>query len=599
MRFANIAKNPLLWEHPEELGTIIDLGELAIRTSRLFRNIAISQYWFFIYKIKWSRDTLYYFRKNNLIMKQVFTILLCLLTNGLNAQAPNIVYSEPFDEPEDLATKIVLCNNGNTLLFHFMHKEGVMVDVYDALHNPIAHTPNNSEVLNTKNYYSSQLRGIYNMGDQVVAFMQVNAKKEYPKLYRIAFSSVSGKMLSEDETAIVPEKFRSRDRAGKYVDVGQFYLVKKDPVSDAYAIVTYFGQDLDGAAKPFVFHYNGKHEEIGSGVINGPNNQFAFSYYADMVVRGVEEVWIATRPFNTGKGGTREASAILLTRLKGKDTSSAIVNSWNTRRECNVALGYDDREHVIRLLTLVLVSSKTTQNVAGVARVVNTYAANLIALDVKNLSLKHNKNLDYSSATNFRNKHYQVGIPYTGLPMDMLINADGTTTILSEEDGKLPSHDVAVVDYDAQGQAIDGLCIRRGTSSSNWFNALNNGRNGGQPLAHAAAGWADPGYFAYDYVQTPKGRFVFFNDHPANFERDAEKTPKFLTGVSDANTICYRVVGDEVSKFYLFGQPDKSFDNRFANFMSASYDQNRHLYAVMVVEKNGRKKQSRLAWVGF
>lgn len=127
---------------------------------------------------------------------------------------------------------------------------------------------------------------------------------------------------------------------------------------------------------------------------------------------------------------------------------------------------------------------------------------------------------------------------------------------------------------------------------------MSNARSGDDGLTHLAAA-AEPGYFAYDYIQTPKGRFVFFNDRPDNFERDAEKTPKFLSEVSDANVVCYRIVGDDVSKFYLFGQPDKSFDNRFVNFKSATYDQEHNTYAVLVVEKSGRNRQSRIAWAEF
>src|SRR5689334_1137573 len=121
-------------------------------------------------------------------MKQTMTLLCLLLTLFSSAQSPNISYSEPFEESEDLASKIVFCSNGNTLLLHFRQKDGVTVDVFDASHKNIAHVDNNSEVLNTKNYRNSQLRGIYNMGDGVVAFLQVRKNNQLPQLFRIIFS---------------------------------------------------------------------------------------------------------------------------------------------------------------------------------------------------------------------------------------------------------------------------------------------------------------------------------------------------------------------------------------------------------------------------
>lgn len=382
-------------------------------------------------------------------MKQVLTLFCCLLAIAASAQPPNISHSKPFEERDNLPTKILMCKNGNTLLFNFKQKEGVMVDVYDASHKAVAHADNNSEVLNTKNYRGSQLRGIYNIGDQVVAFLEVHKNNKLPQLFRVAFSLETGKVLSEEETAIVPEEFRSKARAAKYVDVGQHFVVRKDPTSDAYAIATHFMQNLEGAATPFVFHYNGKHEEIGRNVINGPGNRYVFSYYNDLMVRGTDEVWIATSPFNNGKGGTRASSAILVTRLRGKDTTSAIVNSRSSRKQSDVAFCYNPKEQTVQVMVTVLMSSHFAASMGpGAETIINTYASFIAALDAQSLSPKYINNINYGPATKFRNSHYGIAVPYTCVPMDILMNNDGSTTVLSQENSKLPSQDVVVVDYD-------------------------------------------------------------------------------------------------------------------------------------------------------
>jgi hypothetical protein len=114
-------------------------------------------------------------------------------------------------------------------------------------------------------------------------------------------------------------------------------------------------------------------------------------------------------------------------------------------------------------------------------------------------------------------------------------------------------------------------------------------------------GWirtsANVGFYSFEYLTTTKGRFVIFNDHPENFDRDLKKSPKTLIGVSDANTVVYRLSEGEMTRSYLFGTPDANFDNRFAMISSGNYSENTGDYAVLIIEKKGKKKNARVAWV--
>ena len=70
-----------------------------------------------------------------------------------------------------------------------------------------------------------------------------------------------------------------------------------------------------------------------------------------------------------------------------------------------------------------------------------------------------------------------------------------------------------------------------------------------------------------------------------------------LDAVSQSNTVCYRMTDGSLSKFYLFGNPNDDFDNRFADISSGDYSETTGNYAVMMVERTGRKKAARIAWV--
>jgi hypothetical protein len=87
-----------------------------------------------------------------------------------------------------------------------------------------------------------------------------------------------------------------------------------------------------------------------------------------------------------------------------------------------------------------------------------------------------------------------------------------------------------------------------------------------------------------------------FNDHRENFDKDVAQM-KSLGSVSAANTVCYRLSNGEMSKFELFGAQNDQFDNRFAYLASGDYSAATGDYAVMIVEKKGRSKKARIAWV--
>jgi hypothetical protein len=215
--------------------------------------------------------------------------------------------------------------------------------------------------------------------------------------------------------------------------------------------------------------------------------------------------------------------------------------------------------------------------------------------------------------------------------MNVVINADGTTTVIAEDEvpeiQQAPGmsfvkagpgrsvfinnlainvksnslFDIGITDYDAQANEQAGYVVRKSQKTHAIIYPFSHRdlRNN-RLVFERKRGFgmeANIGFYSFDYISAPSGRYVIFNDHPKNFERDAEKKPKTLQGVSEANTICYKLnPGGEMSKMYFFGEPDKDFDNRLCMISSGDYTPETGDYAVMIIEKNGRKKQARLAW---
>jgi hypothetical protein len=217
--------------------------------------------------------------------------------------------------------------------------------------------------------------------------------------------------------------------------------------------------------------------------------------------------------------------------------------------------------------------------------------------------------------------------------MNMVVNPDGTTTIVCEEQiphvksqkdlasaiivskfmkrnifitDVVPALqyndllDIGITDYDENSNEQHGYVVRKAQRNKTIIRPLSHAdRSNNRVTFDPKFGFgteANTGFYSFDYISTPSGRFAIFNDHPKNFKQDAEKNPKRLQGVSAANTICYRLKDGEMSKFHFFGEPDESFDNRLALITSGDYSDATGDYAVMMIERNGRKKHARIAW---
>jgi hypothetical protein len=106
-------------------------------------------------------------------------------------------------------------------------------------------------------------------------------------------------------------------------------------------------------------------------------------------------------------------------------------------------------------------------------------------------------------------------------------------------------------------------------------------------------------FLSYDYIYTDKGHYVIFNDLPKNSDKDEEdEKRKTVAYVSKTNTMCFKLNNPKIDKFFLFGEPgeDKS---TFCFIASSDYNKELSTYATMIIERNGRDKQAKIAWITF
>ena len=104
---------------------------------------------------------------------------------------------------------------------------------------------------------------------------------------------------------------------------------------------------------------------------------------------------------------------------------------------------------------------------------------------------------------------------------------------------------------------------------------------------------------SYDYVNTDKGKYIVFNDYPENFEQENPKKRKNVMAISGASTVCYKLNNGKLDKYYLFGKPADDDQAKFCYIESSDFSHETNTYATLLMVRDGRKKQAKIAWVKF
>ena len=107
-------------------------------------------------------------------------------------------------------------------------------------------------------------------------------------------------------------------------------------------------------------------------------------------------------------------------------------------------------------------------------------------------------------------------------------------------------------------------------------------------------------FLSYDYIYTDKGRYVIFNDLPTNADKDEnEEKRKTVAYVSKTNAMCYKLNDPKMDKFFLFGEPTDDSKSTFCYIQSSDYNKDLKTYALMINERDGRDKATKIAWITF
>src|ERR1044072_323514 len=302
--------------------------------------------------------------------KYLLTLICTCFCFSVFSQSPNAVYSEPFDEPETNHTKVFQCSNGNTLVFDLGEKDGMHVTVYDKTHKASGKADFTSSMVDVQDLSLNDIDACYNIGGNVALFIS-QPKDKQPMLYRWLISPESGKLIREEKIGEVSKYERGAGYAMAFGGVGsKGFLVKKDPLSDAYAvaIIDPFAHETDKRVE--VVHLDGIHKEISRSYLTGIGEKYKYTDLLAMVVRGTEDVICCTYAYNT-KGSGGNASSLFLSTTKGNSFEHHEINLQRRINEPNVWLQLNPKSKMLEMLLTYQSGSKS----AALSSTTNYYQA--------------------------------------------------------------------------------------------------------------------------------------------------------------------------------------------------------------------------------
>lgn len=545
-------------------------------------------------------------------MKNTLLIVFALLFGFTIVKAqPKIETSTSFDEPGDGWNKLIQMKNGNTLFFHFSKKEGVEVTVYDKSRNLISTKEITSELWDPKAMRGSEIEGLYEINGQAVIFLQQTFDRT-PTLFRLVFDASTGELVKEKQMGTLPKYGVFAGYAMKYggVDASDFY-VEKDPNSDCYAVVYFNGFAHESGERIKVVHYSGMHKKISTAYYDSPEGKFKYLRFIGMTVDGNKSIHLCTYGFNTNSDENGADSRVIVSKLDAGDSvfTNKMLDFTDDFRDTKAVMKYNKGTGMIELLTLTFVKSK---------RKTAYYLPLISYIDPATLFVTNSQVLTTNKASEYMQAHFDNTDGYNGLPEDMIINNDNTTTVLYEDQQQIERRDqrtgrvtsrstilgnIGIAEIDNKGKEKEGNAILKKQFATGFFDPLYLANKHKGMWAYRSAGLLrtnNNAFMSFDYVNTDKNRYIIFNDYSVNFERgDDVKKRKDVTTISEANTFYYRLHDGQFDKDYLFGTPGSDKQSNFCSVESSDFNKETNTYATLLISRDGRNKEAKIAWVTF
>lgn len=530
-----------------------------------------------------------------------------------SAQVKNIEYSTPFEEPNDGWNKLLQISNGNTFYFQFTKRNGIEAYVYNSDRKLTSQKNIEGNDWNEKDINSTSIEGIYEIQGEPVIFL-AQVVKRVPTLFRLRIDANTGALKEEKKIATL-QKYRPG--AGIAMGMGGVkqpdFFVEKAANSDHYAVINFntFAHESDERIE--LIHFNDKHEELNRSGYEAQG--YKYLNYLGMTVLDDKSVYVCAYGYDTkvsGRSKEGQDSRIIISKL---DKGSAKfkhkkIEFSDDFKDTKAVMKYNPASNMLQLLTLTFLNSKG-RFMGGTQ---NSYIALMNYIDPESLFIVATKTLKTEKARDFIKRKYDYDKPVGLLPQDMIINQDNSTTVISEEmiqtivtnNGAVTSVQTylgatTLTELNEKGEEQEGIAVLKAQVTPGLFDAFYSADRSKGKWAYIQNGIKmniRNSYMSFDYINTKNGKYILYNDYPENFHQDDNRKKKTISSISTTNTVCYKMTYAGYDKMTLFGTiPDS--ESKFSFIESSNFDKRTNTYAVIMMHREKRKKEAKVAWVNF
>ena len=561
-------------------------------------------------------DTIILLPDNHCPMKKVFLcLMLAVLSPVLLPAQPRLETSESFGEPEEGWNKVLQLQNGNTFFFHFTQKNGIEVRVYGKDRRVIAEQVVTSALWDPKKLGETAMEGVYEIGGQPVLFLH-QKKNRTPSLYRVQLDPATGAVIADKLIGTLPKYKVGSKWAIAYGGVSPMdFHIEKDPYSDHYAVVNFNTFSHESGERIEVVYYDGTggtHKVRNRAYYDVPEGGFKYLNFIAMAVDR-KNVYLCTYGYHDK--WSAEDARIIVSRLGAEDKAFThkLLDYTEDFRDTKAELLYNPGTNMLQLMTMTVQQTKSNfLTGAGTTY----YLALMSYIDPETLMVIASKPLQAKKVSEDLHRQIEQRHTFSGLPQQMVLNRDNTTTVLMEEmfrevrrnsSGAVISTSttlgsIGISELNDRGIEEDGHVIIKAQVCSGLFEPLYLARKKkGQWSYRKSKGILNNNAFlSFDYVNTEHARYILFNDYPGNFDKDeGERKRKPVRYISDASTVCYRLKSGTPEKYYLFGPPSDKHESRFCYVEASHFLPEQGTYATLLMQRSSGKKEAVIAWVHF
>lgn len=535
------------------------------------------------------------------MFKKLFSalILSSLVAFGAQAQFTTIAQSSEFHEPQSGDAKILKDDKGNTIFLHMDNKGDVTIKTYNT---------DKKLVFDVKSEFKAKkgnkrvIDAVFTIKDELVIFMTTREDKK-PTLSRVLIDLNTGKTK---ENTIIDQLNKFSTKEGYAVVYGNVpipgYYIRKDPNSDAYAIVAFNTFASDRNERLYATHYDGKHNIISESRYHSPDEAYKYIYFKDVYVDGHDALYVIAIGENTKKSGGDQSGGLFIGKIEKNSTSFNMtkMSYSNAKNISHSFLKYNPVTDKLMLMTTRENEGKKKKET------VNNYTSYLATFDKSLANIEH-KQINFKQLNSIAKTQFKKKEAVNTAPNYFHINNDGTSVVTLEEpvvkstmtqssNGSVRTRhtyylkDVGVMKYDTAGNVLAANYIPKSHQVSGLPGGLYYSfRN--ESMIKLAAGTQFKGF---QYLDAPNGSYILINDIPSNIAKMHKgKKMKTIQGVGSCYGFYFKLGGKRIPEGQLIMGKDGKQKPYLFLYDVSHYDKEKNEYVTVKVQN----KKARLIWL--